>query len=98
MDLLDMLQEHLPDKTGKKGKWNFEKAHSILHKVSEIVLLGNSDNTDLLSSSRGIYFAQTGAYFVVSMLWLATSRHMRTSSRKSLSILALCLWQTISIK
>ncbi len=38
VDLLDMLQEHLPDKTGEKGKWNFEKAHSILHKVSEIVL------------------------------------------------------------
>ena len=28
----------VPDKTGDKGKWNFEKAHSILHK-------GNSDNT-----------------------------------------------------
>ena len=28
-----------------KRKWNFEKAHSILHKVREIVLWGNSDNT-----------------------------------------------------
>ena len=45
VDLLDMLQEYLPDKTGEKGKWNFEKAHSILHKVREIVLWGNSDNT-----------------------------------------------------
>ncbi len=45
VDLLDMLKEHLPDKTGEKGKWNFEKAHSILHKVREIVLWGNSDNT-----------------------------------------------------
>ncbi len=45
VDLLDMLQEHLSDKTGEKGKWNFEKAHSILHKVREIVLWGNSDNT-----------------------------------------------------
>ena len=45
VDLLDILQEHLPDKTGEKGKWNFEKAHSILHKVQEIVLWGNSDNT-----------------------------------------------------
>ena len=44
-DLLDILQENLPDKTGEKGKWNFEKAHSILHKVHEIVLWGNSDNT-----------------------------------------------------
>ncbi len=45
VDLLDMLQQHLTDKTGKKGKWNFEKAHSILHKVREIVLWGNLDNT-----------------------------------------------------
>jgi len=45
VDLLNILQEHLPDKTGEKGKWNFEKAHSIMHKVREIVLWGNSDNT-----------------------------------------------------
>ena len=38
VDLLDLLQKNLPDKTGKKAKWNFEKAHSILHKVREIVL------------------------------------------------------------
>jgi hypothetical protein len=43
--LLDLLQRNLPDKTGEKGKWNFEKAHSILHKVWEIILWGNSDNT-----------------------------------------------------
>ena len=45
IDLLDLLQKDLPDKTGEKAKWNFEKAHSILHKVREIVLWGNSDNT-----------------------------------------------------
>jgi hypothetical protein len=45
IDLLDLLKTNLPDKTGEKAKWNFEKAHSILHKVSEIVLWGNSDNT-----------------------------------------------------
>ena len=45
VDLLDLLQKNLPNKTGEKAKWNFEKAHSILHKVSEIVLWGNSDNT-----------------------------------------------------
>jgi hypothetical protein len=44
VDLLDILQRNLPDKTGEKAKWNFEKAHSILHKVREIVLWGNSDN------------------------------------------------------
>ena len=44
VDLLDLLKKTLPDKTGEKSKWNFEKAHSILHKVREIVLWGNSDN------------------------------------------------------
>ena len=44
VDLLDLLKKNLPDKTGEKSKWNFEKAHSILHKVREIVLWGNSDN------------------------------------------------------
>ncbi len=33
VDLLDLLQKNLPDKTGEKAKWNFKKAHSILHKV-----------------------------------------------------------------
>ena len=41
VDLLDLLTKNLPD----KAKWNFEKAHSILYKVCEIVLWGNSDNT-----------------------------------------------------
>jgi hypothetical protein len=45
INLLDLLKKNLPDKTGEKAKWNFEKAHSILHKVCEIVLWGNSDNT-----------------------------------------------------
>ena len=45
VDLLDLLKQKLPDKTGEKSGWNFEKAHSILHKVREIVMWGNSDNT-----------------------------------------------------
>jgi hypothetical protein len=49
VDLLDLLQKNLPDKTGEKAKRNFEKAHSILHKVREIVFLGNSDNTSCQS-------------------------------------------------
>jgi hypothetical protein len=43
--LWHVADPNLPDKTGEKGKWNFEKAHSILHKVREIILWGNSDNT-----------------------------------------------------
>jgi hypothetical protein len=33
VDLLDILQKNLPEKTAEKGSWNFEKAHSILHIV-----------------------------------------------------------------
>ena len=41
-----MLKRNLPDKCGEESGWNFEKAHSILHKVPgrEIVMWSNSDN------------------------------------------------------
>ncbi len=52
VDLLDLLQKILPDKTGEKAKWNFEKAHSILYKVRQIVLWGNSENTSCQRYSR----------------------------------------------
>ena len=42
--LLDLLKRKLPDKSGEKNGWNFEKAHSILHKASEIVMWGNSES------------------------------------------------------
>ena len=45
VSLLEMLKSHLPDSVGGAKGWNFEKAHSILHKVREIVLWGNTDNT-----------------------------------------------------
>ena len=45
VDLLESLKRYLPDKCGEASAWNFEKAHSILHKVREIVLWGNTDNT-----------------------------------------------------
>jgi hypothetical protein len=43
--LLKTLNEHLPDRVGGAMGWNFEKAHSILHKVREIVMWGCSENT-----------------------------------------------------
>ena len=43
--LLDALNEHLPNRVGGALGWNFEKAHSILHKVREIVMWGWSENT-----------------------------------------------------
>ncbi len=45
VDLLDLLRENLPDKTGEKAGWSSERARSILHKVREILLWGNTDNT-----------------------------------------------------
>ncbi len=29
VELLDLLQKNLPDKTGEKVGWNFEKAHRL---------------------------------------------------------------------
>ena len=52
VDLLDLLKKNLPDKCGEKGGWNFDKAHSILHKVSEIIMWGNSDNTSCQSAEH----------------------------------------------
>ena len=33
VELLELLKSNLPDKTGEKSGWNFENAHSSLHKV-----------------------------------------------------------------
>ena len=49
VELLELLKSNLPIRPrmiregGKQG-WNFEKAHSILHKVREIILFGWSEN------------------------------------------------------
>jgi len=45
ISLLEMLKTHFPDRVGGAQGWNFEKAHSILHKVREIVMWGWSENT-----------------------------------------------------
>jgi hypothetical protein len=69
VELLDLLQRNLPDKTGEKGKWNFEKAHSILHKVREIILWGNSDNTTCQGPEVCIYQVYTCLYPVYTCLF-----------------------------
>ncbi len=48
MDLLESLNRQ-PDKYGEASAWNFEKAHSIQHKVLDIVLWSNSENTTRLA-------------------------------------------------
>ena len=44
VELLELLKSNLPERIGKATGWNFEKAHSILHKVREIILFGWSEN------------------------------------------------------
>ena len=44
VELLEVLKENMPDRTGGAQGWNFEKAHSILHKVRDILLFGWSEN------------------------------------------------------
>jgi hypothetical protein len=56
--LLDLLHQ-----TCKKGRWNCEKAHSILHKVMQIILWGNSDNLNASSPGPEVY---TGIYWYIA--------------------------------
>jgi hypothetical protein len=44
VELLDVLKDDMPYRTGGPEAWNFEKAHSILHKVSDILLFGWCEN------------------------------------------------------
>ena len=38
------MKANLPEKSGVKNAWKFENAHSILHKVRELILFGWSEN------------------------------------------------------
>jgi hypothetical protein len=38
--LLELLKTNLPEKGGEASAWKFEKAHSILHKVRELIMFG----------------------------------------------------------
>ncbi len=40
VELLELLKPELPEKNGVQNAWKFEKAHSILHKVRELILFG----------------------------------------------------------
>ena len=44
VELLELLKSELPEKNGVQNAWKFEKAHSILHKVRELILFGWSEN------------------------------------------------------
>jgi hypothetical protein len=43
VELLEVLKENMPYRNGGPEGWNFEKAHSILHKVRDILLFGWSE-------------------------------------------------------
>jgi hypothetical protein len=44
VELLELLKSNMPEKSGQANGWKFEKAHSILHKVREILLFGWPEN------------------------------------------------------
>ena len=44
VELLELLKRNMPNKTGQVTCWKFEKAHSVLHKVREILLYGWPEN------------------------------------------------------
>ena len=44
VEVLESLKATFPDKNGVQNAWKFEKAHSILHKVRELILFGWSEN------------------------------------------------------
>jgi hypothetical protein len=71
VELLDLLQKTLPDNTGEnspKGRWIFQKTHSILHKVHEILLCGNR-------------LWRKSAWRIHSIHVLATYKHMNSAQR-----------------
>ncbi len=44
VEVLESLVSTFPEKNGVQNGWKFEKAHSILHKVRELILFGWSEN------------------------------------------------------
>ncbi len=44
VELLELLKSNLLRRTGNVSGWNFEKAHSILHKVCKKILFGWSED------------------------------------------------------
>jgi len=44
VELLESLTATFPEKNGVANGWKFEKAHSILHKVRELILFGWAEN------------------------------------------------------
>ena len=44
VEVLELLKAEFPEKNGVLNAWKFEKAHSILHKVRELILFGWSEN------------------------------------------------------
>ena len=44
VEVLEKLKSTFPEKNGVMNGWKFEKAHSILHKVRELILFGWSEN------------------------------------------------------
>jgi hypothetical protein len=64
VELLELLKAEFPEKNGVQNAWKFEKAHSVLHKVWELILFGwlrisapKDLNTVILILSRRLHTA-----------------------------------------
>ena len=109
-ELLELLKSNLPDKTGEAAGWNFEKAHSILHKVREILLYGWSEN---FSTQAIVYISYVMSYMISckilsvksyrdrSIVTLTSARGWRsaptTRTSFSVSYAGMCVQDTCSI-
>ena len=69
LHLLDLLKENMPHKIGEESGWNFKEAHSILHKVQEIIMFGWTGNfsTQVNNMLYGILYHCS--IIVVSLRW-----------------------------
>ncbi len=57
VEVLELLKSNLPLKDGVTNAWKFEKAHSILHKVLELILFGWSKNFSKQTPNGSLTFS-----------------------------------------
>ena len=62
VELLELLKSNLPEKSGGATGWKFEKAHSILHKVREIIMFGWSENYSTQVHSNCLINSHVNSY------------------------------------
>ncbi len=85
VELLDLLKENMPDRTGGVKGWNFEKSY-IFHRVRDILLLGWSET----SATRDL----STAILITASVWLIVQTTRRCISLYFDHILVKATWST----